>query len=109
MGKAIQSFWRSVVAQSGWMEHEESQSSDSRQALARDHPFVLVVTVREGEEKGMRSAAMRAVAMVLSRKSTIWRRAIVKTLLRKRQMEYIDVEEMRVVTNDKHIAEQNQK
>ena len=47
-----------------------------------------------------------AVAMVLSRKSTIWRRAIVKTLLRQRQMKYIDVEEMRVVTNDKHIAEQ---
>ena len=46
-----------------------------------------------------------AVAMVLSRKSTIWRRAIVKTLLRKRQMKYIDVEGMRVVTNDKHIAE----
>ena len=47
-----------------------------------------------------------AVAMVLGRKSTIWRRAIVKILPRKRQMKYIDVEEMRVVTNDKHIAEQ---
>ena len=35
VGKTIQSFWRSVVAQSGWMEHEESQSSGSRQALAR--------------------------------------------------------------------------
>ena len=33
-----------------------------------------------------------AVAMVLSRKSTM--------------MKYIDVDEMRVVTNDKHIAEQ---
>ena len=33
--RARQSFWRSVVAKSGWMEHEESQSSDSRQALAR--------------------------------------------------------------------------
>ena len=39
-------------------------------------------------------------------KSTIWRRVIVKTSLRKRQMKYIDVEEMRVVTNDKHIEEQ---
>ena len=29
-----------------------------------------------------------------------------KTLLRERQLKYIDVEEMRVVTNDKHIAEQ---
>ena len=47
-----------------------------------------------------------AVAMVLSRKSTNWRSAIVKTLLRKSQMKYIDFEGMRVVTNDKHIAEQ---
>ena len=29
-----------------------------------------------------------------------------KTLQRKRQLKYIDVKEMRVVTNDKHIAEQ---
>ena len=47
-----------------------------------------------------------AVPMVLSRKSTIWRRAIVKTLLRKRQMKYLNVEEMSVVTNVKYIAEQ---
>ena len=84
------------------------------------HPIVLVVTIREDEEKGICSAAMRellrivkdqvgdecAVAMVLSRKSTIWRRAIVKTLLRKGQMKYVDVEEMRAATNDTHIAEQ---
>ena len=37
-----------------------------------------------------------ALAMVLGRKSTIWRRAIVNTLLRKRQVKYID----------KHTAEQ---
>ena len=29
-----------------------------------------------------------------------------KTLLRERQLKYIDVEEVRFVTNDKHIAEQ---
>ena len=67
------------------MEHEESQSSENRH---RSH-------WREC-----------AVAKVLSRKSTIWRRAIVKTSPRKRHMKYIDVEGMRVVTNDKHIAEQ---
>ena len=92
----------------------------ARHLRERIHPTVLVVTTREGEEKGICSAAMRellkiindqvgegcAVAMVLTRKSTIWRRAIVKTLLRKRQMKYIDVEGMSVVTNDKHIAEQ---
>ena len=34
------------------------------------------------------------------------RSCLVKTLLRKRQLRYIDVEEMRVVANDKHIADQ---
>ena len=34
VGKAIQSFPRSIVAQSGWMEYEESQPPDSRQAPA---------------------------------------------------------------------------
>ena len=84
---------------------------------------MLYVTIREGEERGMCSAVMRellrivkdqigeecAVAMMLSRKSTIWRRAIVKTSLRKRHLKYIDVEEMRVVTNDKTHRRTNRK
>ena len=92
----------------------------ARHLREKIHPIVLVVTIRQGEEKGKCGAVMRellrivnyqigeecAVAMVMSRKSTIWRGAIVRTLLRKRQMKYIGVEEMRVVTNDKHIAEQ---
>ena len=102
------------------MEHEESQPSDSRQALAREDSSHCV-GCDDKRSRGKRNVQCIdervtddhprpgeecAVAMVLSRKSTIWRRAIVKTLLRKRQMKYIDVEEMRVVTNDKHIAEQ---
>ena len=93
----------------------DSHLTVARHVRDKIHPIVLVVTIREGEERGMRSAAMRELLRiikdqvgeecVLCRKSTIWRRAIVKTLLRKRQMKYIDVEEMRVVTNDKHIAE----
>ena len=60
------------------------------------------MTIREGEERGMCSAVMiELLPMVLSRKSTIRRRAIVKTSLRKDTFE-----EMRVVTNDKHIEEQ---
>ena len=103
----------------GWNMKNHSHLTVARHLPEKIHPIVLIVTIREGEEKEMCSAAMRellriikdqvgegcAVAMVLSRKSTIWRRAIVKTLLRKRQMKYIDVEGMRVVTNDKHIAE----
>ena len=103
------------------MGHEESQSSDSRQALAREdssHNVGCYDETRRGNRNGQRSdeRVLRivkdqigqecAVVLVLSRKSTIWRGAIVKTLLRKRQMQYIDVEEMRVVTNDKDSAEQ---
>ena len=44
--------------------------------------------------------------IVLSKRSTIWRKTSMRTLIREEQLRYIDVEEMRVVTNDKHIAEQ---
>ena len=48
------------------MDGTESQSSDSRQALAREiHPIVLVVTIREDEEKGIRSAAMRELLRIV--------------------------------------------
>ena len=81
-----------------WNVKNHSHLTVARHLREKVHPTVLVVTTREGEEKGVCSAAMRellriikdqvgegcAVAMVLSRKSTIWRRAIVKTLLRKR-------------------------
>ena len=104
----------------GWNMKDHSHLTVARHLREKIHPTVsLVVTIREGEEKGMYSAVMRellsivkdqigeecAGAMVLSGKSTIWRRAIVKTFLRKRHMKYIDIEEMRVVTNNKHIAE----
>ena len=58
----------------------------ARHLREKIHPIVLVVRIREGEEKGMCSAAMRellriiqdqvgeecAFAVVLSRKPTIW-------------------------------------
>ena len=81
---------------------------------------MLVVTIREGEERGMCNAALRellriskdqmgersVVVIVLSKRSTIWRKTSMRTLIREEQLRYIDVGEMRVVTNDKHIAEQ---
>ena len=51
------------------------------------------------EERGL-------VIIVSNRESTIWRQASVKIVLREKQLRYTDVEEMRVVTNDRHIAEQ---
>ena len=88
--------------------------------LREIHPSMLVVTIREGEERGMCNAALRellriskdqmgersVVVIVLSKRSTIWRKTSMRTLIREEQLRYIDVEEMRVVTNDKHIAEQ---
>ena len=72
------------------------------------------MTIREGEERGMCSAALREllrvvrdqieerdVAIIVSNKeSTIWRKTSVKTLLREKQLKYTDVEEVRDITND---------
>ena len=46
------------------------------------------------------------VIFVLKKESTIWREASVKTLLREKHLKYIDIEKMRVVKNDRHVAEQ---
>ena len=67
-----------------------SQLIVARHLREKIRPIVLVLTIREGEEKGIYSAVIVkdqigeecAVTMVLARKSTIWRRAVVKTLLR---------------------------
>ena len=80
----------------------------------KTHPSVLVVTIREGEERGMCSAALREsvrvvkdqIIIVLKKESTIWRKASVKTLLREKELKDINIEEMRVVTNVRHVAEQ---
>ena len=86
----------------------------------KTHTSVLVVTIRAGEERGMCSAALResvrvvkdqigersVVIIVLKKESTIWRKASVKTLLREKQLKDINIEEMRVVTNDRHVVEQ---
>ena len=75
---------------------------------------MLGLTIRESEEKGMCSAALRellrvvrdqieerGVAIIVSNKeSTVWRKTSVKIVLREKQLKYTDVEEMRVVTND---------
>ena len=70
---------------------------------------MLVVTITEGEERELCSAALRellrvvkdqieerGVAVIISNKeSTIWRKTSVKTLIREKQLKYTDVEEMR--------------
>ena len=45
----------------------------------------------------------RGVATIVSNKeSTNWRKSSVKTLIREKQLTYTDVEEMGVMTNDRH-------
>ena len=77
---------------------------------------MLVVTIREGEERGICSAALkellriigdqieeRSVVVIVSHRETaIWRNASVNTVLRENQLKYVDVEGMRVVTKQMH-------
>ena len=46
------------------------------------------------------------VVIVSNRDSAIWRNARVKTVLPENQLKYVDVEEMRVVTNNRCIVKQ---
>ena len=73
---------------------------------------MLVVTSREGEERGICSTALEellkvvkdqseersVVVIVLNEESAIWKDASMETLSRDDQLKYIDVEGMRVVT-----------
>ena len=57
------------------------------------------IVIDQIEERGV-------VIIVSNRQSAIWRKASVKTVLREKQLKYVDVEEMGVITNNRCIAEQ---
>ena len=81
---------------------------------------MLVVTIREGEERGICSAALRellrtvkdqieergVVIIVMNRESAIWRKASLQTVIRENQLEYVGVEESRVITDNRSLGEQ---
>ena len=104
----------------GWNLKNHSHLTVARHLREETHPSMLVVTIREGEERGMCNAALRellkiskdqvgersVVVIVLSKRSTIWKRTSMRTLMREETLRHIDVEEMRIVTSDKHIADQ---
>ena len=104
----------------GWNLKNHSHLTVARHLRGKIHPSMLVVTIREGEERGMCNATLRellriskdqmrersVVVIVLSKRSTIWRKTSMRTLIREEQLRYNDVEEMRVFMHDKHIAEQ---
>ena len=93
----------------GWNLKNHSHLTVARHFREKIHPSLLVVTIREGEERGMCSAALRellrigergVVIIVSNRESAIWGKASVKIVLREKQLKYTDVEEMRVVTSE---------
>ena len=104
----------------GWNMKNHSHLTVARRLREKIHPSMLVVTIREEEERGLCSAALRelwrivkdqikertVVVVVMSRNSTIWRRASLKSVMREDQLKYVDAEGMRVITNSKHVAEQ---
>ena len=97
-----------------------SRLTIARHLREKIHPSLLIVTIREGEERGMSSAALRelwrivqdqieersVVVIVMSKNSTISRRANLKFAMRENQLKYVVTEGMRVITNSKHVAEQ---
>ena len=80
---------------------------------------MLVVTIREGEGRGICSPALKellntvkdqieersVVVLVMNTQSAIWKDASTKTLARDDQLKYIDVEGMRMVTNNRCVEE----
>ena len=104
----------------GWNMKTHSQLTVARHLREKIHHSMLVVTVREGAEREICSAALRellkvvkdhieersVVVLVSNRESAIWRNASVKIVPQENQLVYVDVEGMRVVTNSRFIAEQ---
>ena len=94
VNKAVEPLGRSVAAHSGWMEPENhSHLTVARHLREKIYLSMLFVTIREGEARGMCSAALRellrvvrdqieerGVAVIVSNKeSTLWRKTSVKT------------------------------
>ena len=110
----------SLCKADGWNMKNHSYLSVARRLREKIHPSMLVVTIREDEERGSCSAALRelwrivkdqiegrtVVVVVTSRNSTIWGGASLKSVMREDQLKYVDAEGMRVITNSKHVAEQ---
>ena len=86
----------------------------ARHLREKTHPSVLIVTIREGEDQGLCSAALRelwrivkdqieersVVVIVISRNSAAWRKASLKSVMQENQLKYIDAEGMRVIAMD---------
>ena len=97
----------------GWNLQDHSPLTAARHLREKTHPSMLVVTIREGEARGICSAALKELLKLSkiilrnearlssykTEESAIWENSSMKTLSRDDQLKYIDVEGMRVVTN----------
>ena len=110
----------SLCKADGWNMKNHSHLTVARRLREKIHPSMLVVTIKEDEEGGLCSTALRelwrivkdqkkkrtVVVIVMSRNSTLWRRVSLKSVMREDQLKYVDAEGMRVITNSQHVAEQ---
>ena len=110
----------SLCKKDGWDMKNHSHLRVARRMRKKTHPTALIVTVRENEERGMCSVTLRElwriikdqmkermpVVVVTTKNSAIWRRASMGLETQKNQLEYVNVERMRIITNSKHVAEQ---
>ena len=110
----------SLRKSNGWNLKNHSHLTVARHLREKTHPSMLVVTIREGEDQGLCSAALTelwrivkdqveersVVVIVMSKNSVIWRRANLKYVMRENQLKDINAEGMRVITNSKCVAEQ---
>ena len=104
----------------GWNLKNHSHLTVARHLREKTHPSVLVVLIREGEDQGLCSAALTelwrivkdqieersVIVVVMSRESAIWQKASLKSVIRENQLKYVGAEEMRVITNNRCVAEQ---
>ena len=120
MGKTIKHLRPSLSKADGWNLKNHGHLPVARHHRAKTHAHFLVVTLREGEERGICSAALKelveiirdqaeersVLVLVLNRESAVWNDSSMKALLRHVQLENIDVDGTRVVTNNRCVEEQ---
>ena len=104
----------------GWNLKNHSHLTVARHLRENTHSSMLVVTIREGEEREICSAALRellrnvkdqieepgVVIIVMNTESAIWTKTSLKSVIRENQLKYVHVEETRVITNNICVAEQ---
>ena len=111
---------RRCAKQMKWNLKNRSHMTVARHLREKSHTSMLVVTLREGEDRGLCSVALKElmkinndqveersmVVFVMNKEPAIWKDSSMEALLRHGYLTYIDVEGTRVVTNNRCEAEQ---